>query len=96
MDEAIARAVRERRLLELGYGGFSRVVEPHAYGLDRRGDERLLCFQVSGGSTSGARAGWKLLKLSEVASVTPLRTDFLARPEFDGRVRGMAEVWARA
>jgi hypothetical protein len=96
MDESIARAVREHRLLELGYGGYSRVVEPHAYGVDRRGEERVLCFPVSGGSTSGARAGWKLLRLRDAASVTPLRTDFLRRPEFDGHARGMAEVWASA
>jgi hypothetical protein len=94
MDEAIARAVRDHRLIELRYGGWSRVVEPHAYGRDRRGEPRLLCFQLAGGSASGARAGWKLLRLREAASVRALRTEFLPRAEFDGGGRGLAEVWA--
>lgn len=96
MDDSIVRAVDGRRLLELGYGGFSRVVEPHAYGVDRKGDEVLLCWQVSGGSGSGERTGWKLLKLREAASVTALRTDFVVREGFAAEPpRAIATLYAR-
>lgn len=96
MDEGIAGAVRTHRLLELGYGGYSRIVEPHAYGRDRHGDEVLLCWQVSGGSGSGERTGWKLLKLREARSVETLRTDFEPRPGFAGPPRSIVELFERA
>ena len=82
MNTAIIQAIRERKLLDLRYGGYSRTVEPHAYGRDKDGDEVVRCFQVSGGSESGERVGWKLLKAREVFSLTQLETEFTARPEY--------------
>jgi hypothetical protein len=69
MNNIISQAILERRLLELRYSGYCRVVEPHAYGLSAEGDELLRCFQVSGGSESGESVGWKLLKVREVFSL---------------------------
>ena len=46
----ICRAIRERRLLELLYKGSRRLVEPHQYGIDRRGRLVLNAWQLSGGN----------------------------------------------
>src|SRR6185312_17267991 len=50
----LVAAICEKRLIEFGYkGARARVVEPHDYGI-RGGSERLLAFQISGQSKSGA------------------------------------------
>jgi hypothetical protein len=59
VNNDLAGAIREKRLIEFSYkGGRTRVVEPHDYGI-RGGIERLLGFQISGQSASGASHGWK-------------------------------------
>lgn len=82
MNKTIEEAIQTRQLLELRYHGFSRIVEPHAYGRDKNGDEVLRCFQISGGSESGERTGWKLLKISEVFSLHNTTRNFIPRPEY--------------
>ena len=64
MNALLIGAIKERKLVELRYHGFSRFVESHAYGRDKDGGEILRCFQTSGGSDSGAQSGWKLLKVA--------------------------------
>ncbi|WP_136420234.1 MULTISPECIES: hypothetical protein [Oxalobacteraceae] len=82
MNPAICLAVREKRVLELRYHGYSRIVEPHIYGEDRHGDEVVRCFQIAGGSESGERAGWKLLKIKDALVVLVAETRFEPRAEF--------------
>ena len=82
MNTAICTAINERSLIELRYSGFSRLVEPHAYGRDKGGEEILRCFQVSGGSESGERTGWKLLKVREIFSLHGNPETFEARREY--------------
>ena len=69
MNATITQAITEKSVLELRYHGYSRIVEPHAYGRDKDGEEILRCYQTSGGSESGEKAGWKLLKVREVFSL---------------------------
>lgn len=82
MHPAICLAINEKRLLELRYHGYSRIVEPHIYGEDKHGDEVVRCFQIAGGSESGERAGWKLLKIKEALVVLATETRFEPRAEF--------------
>ncbi|MDQ7997429.1 MAG: hypothetical protein AAGC76_16430 [Luteibacter sp.] len=65
----VCRAIRERRLLVVGYGGAQRVVQPHVYGDDHSGDRLLSAYQVSGGSASGAPQGWKTFRMDRVESI---------------------------
>ena len=72
----LAEAISKRQLIELQYDGFKRLVQPHAYGVGKDGVEKLLCWQVSGGSTSGERHGWKLLNVSDIHATTMSEAQF--------------------
>lgn len=61
--EALERGV----LLELRYDGFSRWVEVHAVGITKDRNEIMRVWQVRGGSISGERTGWKLMRLDEAS-----------------------------
>ena len=79
MNQTICEAIQDQLVLELRYHGYSRLVEPHAYGRDKNGDEIVRCYQISGGSESGERIGWKLLKVGEVFSLSTTSDQFRAR-----------------
>jgi hypothetical protein len=72
-----------------------RIVEPHAYGRDKGGDEILRCYQTSGGSESGERVGWKLLKIREACSFHLTDTSFSVRPEYKRNDKAMNHVFAQ-
>lgn len=80
MNSQIIDAIKNKKILELRYHGFNRVVEPHAYGRDKDGDEILRCFQIAGGSESGESTGWKLLKVRDIYFIVMLMDkDFTTR-----------------
>jgi hypothetical protein len=82
-DKLIRLAIREHRLLMVGYGDALRVVQPHVYGDDHAGERLLSAYQVSGGSASGASRGWKSVRMDRVTSVELTDESFHhARPEF--------------
>ena len=82
-DTIVCEAIASMRLLIVEYGGATRLVQPHVYGDDEAGDRLLSAYQVSGGSASGASAGWKFFRMDRVASVTLSDQRFHSpRPEF--------------
>jgi hypothetical protein len=95
MNSTIAQSIAENRILELRYHGYSRIVEPHAYGRDKDGDEILRCFQISGGSESGERVGWKLLKVREVFSLDLKRDTFVTRYEYRRNDKAMEYIFSQ-
>jgi len=66
----ICDAVNNLNLLSFSYEGYSRLVEPHTYGIDTKGNEALRAYQISGGSESGEYSGWKLFRLDRMNSPT--------------------------
>jgi hypothetical protein len=62
-------ALRTGKCLELRYDGYTRVVEVHAVGFSKESNVVMRVWQVRGGSVSGERQGWKLLRLDEIRVV---------------------------
>jgi hypothetical protein len=58
--------MRDGKRLEIGYDGYSRVVEVHAVGYSTAGNPVMRAYQVRGGSNSGEQ-GWKMLRLDEIS-----------------------------
>lgn len=95
MKPEISEAIAQAHLLELRYHGYSRTVEPHAYGRDKGGDEVLRCYQVSGGSESGERAGWKLLKVADVFAIQQLKQSFSQRQDYKHNDKAMDYIFCQ-
>lgn len=64
-SETACDAIRARKRLEVRYDGYARVVEVHAVGYSKKGNLIMRVWQVRGGSVSGEKVGWKVLKLDE-------------------------------
>lgn len=92
MKTIVFDAIGAHFQLELRYHRYSRLVEPYALGLDKSGETILRCYQVSGGSESGERAGWKLLKLAEMYQVAIVKEEFSIRREYRRGDRAMARI----
>ena len=82
MNSTICEAINGQQVLELRYHNYSRIVEPHAYGRDKAGDEILRCYQTSGGSESGERTGWKILKVRDVFMPALTKENFTPRSDY--------------
>ncbi len=69
-------AIANRRLVEVCYGGTTRVAEPHDYGI-QHGRERLLVFQLRGPARPGhTPVGWRLLEVTKIEAFTVLEDVF--------------------
>lgn len=79
IDSYLCDAIHDRVVIELRYHEYSRLVEPYVYGTTRTGEDMLRCYQVAGGSVSGERRGWKLLRIGEIVSAHLTQTSFEPR-----------------
>ncbi|WP_293460653.1 hypothetical protein [Phenylobacterium sp.] len=68
MNEIARQALRQAKILELRYDGFSRDLDVHACGYTKQGHAVLRGWQASGGSASGEREGRKLMRLDEASA----------------------------
>ena len=84
--DAACQALHQGRVLELQYDGYSRCVEVHAVGISTADHYVMACWQTSGGSASGERVGWKLMRLDEVRGAV-ISGELSAAPR-DGYRRG--------
>jgi hypothetical protein len=95
MNSAICVAIRERKLLELRYHGYSRIVEPYAHGSSSAGEDLLRCYQLSGGSESGERMGWKLLKTADIYMLQATASKFQQRAEYRPGDKAMERIYCQ-
>jgi hypothetical protein len=58
-------ALRQGKVLQLTYDGFTRRLEVHAVGYTAVGQPMMRAWQVGGGSVRRERSGWKLMRLDE-------------------------------
>jgi hypothetical protein len=77
LDEKLRLAIAHRRLIELRYGGKTRVVEPHDYGVQKAA-VRLLAFQRSeaGGARGRGIDGWRLFDVAKIEACVVLDRTF--------------------
>ncbi|WP_426954768.1 WYL domain-containing protein [Muricoccus radiodurans] len=98
----LSRAVRDRRALEILYGGAWRVVHPHALGETGTGRLGLLTWQTAG-RTAGPQnpgEGWRMFDVARIEDAELLRATFAPRPREGaawtaGIERPLAEVPSR-
>lgn len=84
---AAMQAIDEKKVLQLDYGGWTRLVEVHAVGVSTAGNPVLRGWQLTGGSQSGGHAGWKLFDLDKVPETFKL-TDYPSEAPREGFRRG--------
>ena len=86
MNQLIVQAIEEKRLIELTYNGYSRIVEPHTYYRTINGHETLQCYQVQGGHSSVKRDpddDWGYLAVPKIFNLSLLEKTFLGpRPDY--------------
>ena len=95
MHSTLIQAITEKRLIQLRYHSYSRIVEPHAYGRNNLGNHVLRCYQTEGGSLSGENIGWKLLKTSEILSLCIMDECFIIRRDYKRNDEAMIYIFGQ-
>jgi hypothetical protein len=96
MNQIIYDAIKHMKILGFNYHGFSRVVEPHAYGVNKNGNHVLRAYQIKGGSVSGDVIDWKLFNVSEISQLTPTQHLFLStRAGYERDDKGMIQIFSQ-
>lgn len=65
-------------VLEARYDEYSRSLEIHAVGYNKNNEAIMRVWQVSGGSSSNERIGWKLMFLKDIRAATVTDEESLA------------------
>ena len=94
MNQAICDAIRNRYVLRFTYDGHPRIVEPHAYGLSRAGNEVMRCYQTGGTSRYSKVPDWKLMKVARIKFLTVTEEHFVGeRPKYQRGDKGMSTIF---
>jgi len=94
MLETIISAIQNKQYLSFTYSGLERVVEPHAVGLSKAGNDVLRCYQTEGGHITPGHE-WDLCTLSKISDLS-LTGDFFNAPraDYSKADKGMLEIYA--
>jgi hypothetical protein len=96
MHQTIISAINGKKLLSLTYDGHHRVVEPHAYGTTKKGNDILRCFQIKGGHSSDKPHDWNLLTVSEITNLSDSVGHFAcARHDYKRDDKAMQTIYAQ-
>jgi hypothetical protein len=94
MNGTIITAIKQQHILSLTYDGIPREVEPHAYGVSKKGNELLRCYQVSGGHKSARPNDWDLLSVSRIEALANTGATFSGpRPDYKRGDKAMATIY---
>lgn len=95
LHELLVRAIREKRVLLFTYRGHARVVEPHAYGRNTKGEPVLHAFQTEGGSASRPPPGWRTFAVAAIESASLGENSFKeARDGYSPNELRLSPLWA--
>ena len=90
----IFQSIEKCHLLHFYYDGYFRVVEPHAYGIDRRGRNVLYGFQIAGTDLFGRHRGWKCYVVDRIECLHALDAHFLG-PHVGYKGSAVTHNWQR-
>lgn len=79
MLNIIISAIKNKHKLAFTYRGHQRLVDPHTYGIDRKGHAALRAYQSGGTSDSGRIPDWRIFHESEIIALKSLEQHFDTR-----------------
>lgn len=95
-NSQICSAIEGMQTLSFTYHGYSRTVEPHAYGVDSQGHDVIRAYQIGGNSESGEYRGWKLFHVAEMRGLTVQQNTFATpRNGYKRGDKGMARIYCQ-
>lgn len=95
LSSQLAKAVEERKVLAFDYDDKPRLVEPHAVGVNAKGQLVLRAFQVTGDSATSSTA-WKLFTVDKmINTIVAGLTSQAPRPGYKAGDRAMAKIIAQ-
>ncbi len=80
--DQVREAIQRQRVMKVSYGGFERLVEPHAVGTSVGGHRAVLVWQIEGGSKSDPPTGWRTFLIADLRQVTVTVRGFTPRPSY--------------
>ena len=95
MDEYIASAIANRRLLMIAYDNGAegpRLVEPHLLGVTTAGHWALSGWFRAGASVSAQGEGWRTYLLEKITAMEMVGQVFDARPDYDPNGGGLYQT----
>ena len=97
MNQVLAQAVRDHRVVTFRYRGLARTVEPHIYGINTLGHEALSAYQIAGFSRSSDRHGWRMFLVSDIEDlVVQDKTFRRTREDYNPNDPNIPQIFARA
>lgn len=95
--ERLVRAILDHRLVQFGYLGYRRTVEPYLLGLHEAGEPLLVGYQTAGGSRTAEIPGWRTFVTTAIEEVELMNRKFTGPPPgFNPHGHSMLEIFARA
>lgn len=95
MNQKIIEAIENGNLLEFDYNGHHRIVEPHTYGVNHKGNETLAAYQIDGTSDNGDVPDWKQFTTEKISNLQVLDETFTsARKGYKKGDSRMDEIYA--
>ena len=76
MNQEIINAIENYNLIEFSYNGHYRIVEPHTYGINHKGNDMLAAYQIDGTSDKGDVPDWKQFNTDKISGLKILEDNF--------------------
>jgi hypothetical protein len=68
----IRSAIENKELIEFTYHGYTRISEPHVYGI-KNGKRQILVYQIGGLTSSGKLPDWRRINLDEISGLKVIK-----------------------